>query len=616
MKQKSSARRQRENESDDGDVDGDGDRNQNNVNNSADTTASSSEENEHSQDEPSSERVGQDSTSSGDDSFGSESSSIPQGRGGGGNSCRLVDNDFGKIRPVSSRDTVSTASVSQMDSSAWAMSHTSGPLQQHQRGSRRPSRHLYIRQLNILMSSTGASLVMFLFFFMNIFAFTALMSFVASITMLVYTSYAYIMHLVRSGELNIFSLLPEETRNRFLNTSIHEIMTDNSGYMENRFMLLYFIPGLTPEQILQMVNRLPQRHRDRVLGPGGIAQMLMPSANSIVRSTNSSETQNQPITHHYPLPVIEEEEHDGQGQEVEVTNRDALRSLFSTARTLVSGNSMDEQNENEEELYVHTHPQNQQYHDLSWDNVESREENEVQSQDSEDSDLGLEINADDLTGNMAEGRLNRIARIIGLQPSNNRAPPTTVAAPSNIRAPPTTVTAIATTIPPNDESAPLPFSASHDTEVSQLLEAERNLESEIMNDAVAAAMDNYYGIAMQTISSVTANVVESVAPIFIRGGIRLSSISGLGLFSIYSSRALSEYPVTLMGRSFTSRNLAEGRRGRVAVRGLASTLFLGIVTFGSAYITRLIMRIMRRQRQSLLEEKKNEKDKTKTSNDH
>jgi len=102
------------------------------------------------------------------------------------------------------------------------------------------------------------------------------------------------------------------------------MLTDNSGYMENRFLLLYFIPGLTPEQILGMVNRLPQRHRDLVLGPGGVARMLLPPSinNRINRinnayasastsaSTNSNAVQNSDSMNSaqdLALPVIEEE---------------------------------------------------------------------------------------------------------------------------------------------------------------------------------------------------------------------------------------------------------------------------------------------------------------------
>ncbi len=554
-------------------------------------------------------------------SFESRSSSTSRGGGTGGNDRRLIESHEGKIRPSTSRDTVSTTSLSHFDgnSSTGVISHSEpGPLGQHRRGRRGrrpPSSSLYNRQLNILMSSTGISLVLFLFFFLNIFAFTALMSFAFSAFMLVYTSYAYIIYLIQSGELNIFSLLPESTRNRFLNTSIHDILTDNTGYMENRFLLLYFIPGLSPEQILGMVNRLPQRHRDLVLGPGGIARILLqPSINNRIGNSNAAQTasgttQALSSTQQLVLPVIEEEnETFSLADEEEVTNRDALQGIFSTARSLITGSGEDDHDSVEEEsLYVNvnvnTSDDNQrvEFRDLSWDDAANREENEVRSRnsdsDSGESDLGLEISSDDFTGNLPHGQLNRIARMIGLQSST----------PSLPSSPPTTVTARPMITEDHHEGGmPLSPSSSEDSANSQVLEEERNLEGEIINEAVSAMFNNYYDAAIQGMTEVAANVADNVAPTIIRAGVRASSLSGLGLLGMFSSRMLTVQQSAMMRRSVSGRNLADSGAGRFAIRGLFSTLVIGMVSAGSAYLTRAFLR--RRQRDLMLSSAKKNQD--------
>ncbi len=544
-------------------------------------------------------------------SVGSESTSASRfrgdGRGRGSANCRLIndhDDGGGKIRPASSRDTVSTTSLSHFDgnSSTGTMSHGNNALgshhHHHPRGSRRrppTSSRLFNRQLMILSSSTGTSLVLFLFFYLNFFAFTALMSFAVSTFMLVYTSYAYIIYLIQSGELNIFTLLPQSVRDRLLNSSIHDMFTEPADYMENRFLLLYFIPGLSPEQILQMVNRLPQRHRDLVLGPGGLARIFFPSlaqsSNAIVSGRNISpqiQFADAEVNDHLPLPVIEE----GDEEPVEpddVTNADALRGIFDTARTLMTGESPNEYDQvAEQDMYIATSQDTSQIPDLSWDNVDSHEEEvhvDIQSQASDDSDLGLDINADDMTGNLQEGQLSRIARLVGVrhqqQPDTNSPPRTVTARPRPSDAQP--------------RFSPPPI--QEDSNHQQTAEEERNLENEILNDAVSTVVNSYYNMAVQSVTEVASNIVDSVAPSIIRAGTRLSSLSGVGLMGIFSSRLLSEYPVSVMGRAITTRNLSEGRAGRYAVRGLLTTLTLGVVTVGTAYLTRSAIR---RQRDTIL----------------
>jgi hypothetical protein len=58
-------------------------------------------------------------------------------------------------------------------------------------------------------------------------------------------------------------------------TTLHEFMADTTFFMEYRYLLLYFIPGLRPEQLMEYIDRLPSRHREALLRPG--LGRLMPS---------------------------------------------------------------------------------------------------------------------------------------------------------------------------------------------------------------------------------------------------------------------------------------------------------------------------------------------------
>jgi len=576
-----------------------------------------------------------------------ESESGGRRRGDGKRPTRLIGGpcDDGKIRHSSSRDTISTASVSHFDgnSSTGTLSHGQHHSHTHHqqnrlrlRSKRSKSSRLYSRQINLLLSSTGVSLVLFLFFFLNIFAFAALMTFAGSISMLIYTSYVYIMYLVQTGELNVFTLLPESTREYLMNTSLHEMLTDNSGYLENRYLLLYFIPGLSPEQILQMVNRLPQRHRDMVLGQGGMARMILPtpmqnlirtiSGSSSNDSVASNNTNTQPSLQHQhqqlSLPVIAEgDEEPSLLLEEEVTTRDAWVGIFNTVRGIVTGRSSDEdENEiiddipeiHEEELYDSASQEIEQpqhhggeYQDMVWENDNQHEEGETETPTNTNGQTPSTIS------------MMAAARIFGLN-----APNTSQLITTSSSSPPTTVTA--TSIVPYNPQQQQDRQAANSPIDPVVLEQERVLEGEIINDAFSLVANNYYDVAAQGLASVAQNVVDNVAPTVIRAGIRLSSVSSLGLLGMYSSRLLggtsgsrsSLQQVHMMGSSSarsssgSSGSITETRTGRYAVRGLISTLILGLTTVGSAYLTRRLVHRYREslQKESDLDEEETDKD--------
>lgn len=62
--------------------------------------------------------------------------------------------------------------------------------------------------------------------------------------------------------------LPIDMYNRLVNMSFHEMMTNGDFLRDHRHYALYFVPGITPEQIREHAEQLIPRHRDELLRPG------------------------------------------------------------------------------------------------------------------------------------------------------------------------------------------------------------------------------------------------------------------------------------------------------------------------------------------------------------
>ncbi|KAL3940624.1 MAG: hypothetical protein SGBAC_004880 [Bacillariaceae sp.] len=73
------------------------------------------------------------------------------------------------------------------------------------------------------------------------------------------------MDLRRRG---VAGYLPEGIVDTLINTSFHDHVVNGDFWEENSFFLLYFIPGLSEEQINAYVNRLVPRHQQVLRRPG------------------------------------------------------------------------------------------------------------------------------------------------------------------------------------------------------------------------------------------------------------------------------------------------------------------------------------------------------------
>ena len=572
------------------------------------------------------------------------------------NQTKLVDeNDHGcgKIRSISQWDeSISTASITNISSASTFGLTSGGAWSPHRRRRtpKPPSRNLYNAQLQLLLTMTGGSVIAFLFFFLNIFAFASFMMGLVSVIMLLHTIYNYTNFLLESGEGALFDFLPQSLQDYLTNTTVHDAMIDDSEFMENRWYLLYFIPGLSNEQRQALIDRLPQRHRDMAYGPGGMARLFLPdgifrmiappnarsySSSASVNTTTSripaimadtssssrrSRTRNQSVETNalLTLPVIDEGNDEDipsrilEEDDQNVTMQDAMHNLIHTARAMITGS------EETQHIQSTVHNLNDLTLDHSPNNDSNRVELEVEfsAMDSDDeSDLGIDMHADDMVNGMNDGQLRRLARFVGFSspiPGDSSTPRIVPATPSSPETPYTPARPrIFDRVTPSETNHANNLSNTFqrtlndlqedsDDEVESLaeqtIEEQQELEGDIIMDAIGAMINHYTSQAADTALSVTNSIVENIAPSIIRFGTRMSGISAIGLLGIYSSSM--QRPFQIMGRSFGGRRNTRTRSEESLITGFAFTLAFGAISAGSAYAARSITRSMMKSSKS------------------
>jgi hypothetical protein len=133
-------------------------------------------------------------------------------------------------------------------------------------------------QIILLLGSSALGLLLFLFYALPLAAFASLIFFVSSLGALlpVFSQMAIAQYqLEMQHPLGLVRYLPDSLRIMLTETTLHEFMADTTFFMEYRYLLLYFIPGLRPEQLMEYIDRLPSRHREALIRPG--LGRLMPS---------------------------------------------------------------------------------------------------------------------------------------------------------------------------------------------------------------------------------------------------------------------------------------------------------------------------------------------------
>jgi hypothetical protein len=83
------------------------------------------------------------------------------------------------------------------------------------------------------------------------------------------------MHLVETQQVSLHPFLPSFIQ-RFATTSLLELMSGPSTMNQYRHLLIYAIPGLTPQQRRHLIQRLPTPQRALHLQPGALPRLIFP----------------------------------------------------------------------------------------------------------------------------------------------------------------------------------------------------------------------------------------------------------------------------------------------------------------------------------------------------
>ena len=131
-------------------------------------------------------------------------------------------------------------------------------------------RNILNHQAYVFALLSAGSFGAFLVFALPFSALVALIFFLCSTCAMFYMGYRILLLEWRNlmAERGIGDYLPASIYQQLTTTSVHEWMMDGSFFLENRYLLLYFIPGISQEQLDSYLERLPARHQYMLTRPG------------------------------------------------------------------------------------------------------------------------------------------------------------------------------------------------------------------------------------------------------------------------------------------------------------------------------------------------------------
>ena len=514
------------------------------------------------------------------------------------------------------------SSVTTAETAGSTLYTTQSPLRVHRRQnssrrgqSRSPSLR---RQYQILQSQTllllGGSalgLLFFLFFALPLAAFVSFALTIASIGALVPVASSAVRaryELEMEHPLGLLRYLPESLRVLLTETSIHQWMVEGTFVMEYRHLLLYLIPGIEEDQLMEFINRLPPRHRDVLLQPG-LGRLIPPSAmRHFIRMDNNDatsgdntqlpqilendETDNVSIpsglTHDHDdhISVINEGENDDQ-----VTFFEAITSLRQTLRSAESFSP------NQTPLSRVATPRAENVHTTPDTPPTTQNATEINVQEDDDNssfDISIDLDMTDII----------------------REPMTPVATPS-----PENIVVGITRPTPN---------VSNDEQGEQAQPSEQEefeIEGRVISDAINAAVANYSSQASAVVVESASEAVDGVSTWVIRTGTLTGFLAGGGgvLAAMFSSPptslsiALGSMVDRITSREVTSReNESNGTNAldsqnqtfsNQLVNGLLTTSFVGFTSAGFSYLIRnSVRRAITARRQERLESSSGNED--------
>lgn len=425
-----------------------------------------------------------------------------------------------------SGDTVESTAISSPQSTSRNLRATQSLGRQYQ---------LLESQAYLLLGTTFFGFFLFLIFALPFFAFVGLALMAASLAALGPVASSAIRaryQIELEHPMGLLRYLPDSIRVLLTETTLHEFMTDTTFMMENRYLLLYFIPGLQPDQLMNYINQLPQRHRDALLQPG--LGRLMPSLmERFVRMDNLLQS-------------------DGGG--IQLLQNEG-RGDMSTASQL----TMDREENENDEIGI-------------------------------DSDFEVTlIEAITSLRQTLTGQTNNFA----LATIREESPLMDVNTPgvvgegddSNAESTPGRVVVV---LPPQSSGL-----GTQNNE-QQNVQEEYDTEGRILSEAASTAVAGYSAQASEAVSETAAGAVENISSLFIRLGSLTGVLAGSGSVALaaYMHRPFS---VTLglfgMSQGNTARSDAASanttsRRGNGIMYGLLATSAVGFVSAGLSYAIR------------------------------
>lgn len=466
-------------------------------------------------------------------------------------------------------------------------------------------------QTILLLGGSAMGLLLFLFFALPMAAFISFALMIASIGALIPVASSAIRaryELEMEQPLGLLRYLPESLRVLLTETSIHQWMVEGTFVQEYRHLLLYLIPGIEEEQLMEFINRLPPRHRDVLLQPG-LGRLIPDSTMShFIRMDNvatangdtgqlpqileNDETANASIasglTHDHDDhgSIIDEVEGDDHG----VTFFEAIASLretltaaehFSPNQTVITSPGVSSpRTENALPVVAAATTTNQP---------------DAQAHEEDDSSFDISLDLD-------------MADII-------REPTTPEAAPS----PENVVVEVS--------RAPAELPSNEQGEQNEMTQqGEFEIEGRVISDAINAAVSNYSSQASAAVVDSASEAVENASTWLIRTGTLTGFIAGGGgILAALVSSSPTTLSITLgsMVNRNTSREVSAGETASRStsvdsrnqslsnqlVNGLVATSLFGFGSAGVSYLIRNRVRAsIAERRQKRLQSNSDKKD--------
>lgn len=472
-------------------------------------------------------------------------------------------------------------------------------------------------QTILLLGGSALGLLLFLFFALPMAAFISFALMIASIGALVPVASSAMRaryELEMEHPLGLLRYLPDSLRVLLTETSIHQWMVEGTFWMEYRHLLLYVIPGIEEDQLMEFISRLPPRHRDVLLQPG-LGRLLPPSTiRHFIRMDNDAvnvdTTQQLPqilenddtadvsvasgLTHDHDdhTSILDEVD----GDDHRVTLFEAIRSLretltssepFSHHQTITSPGAAPPRVEIAHAPVV----------TAAAATTANQNDAQVHERDDDDSsfDISLDIDMSDII----------------------REPNTPEAAPS-----PENVL-----VEVSRPAAQLSSNQQEDQSPSNEQE-EFEIEGRIISDAINVAVSNYSSQASAVVVESASEAVDSVSTWLIRTGTLTGFVAGGGgILAAMVSSSTMPLSITLgsmVNNSNASRESATGETASSSsavdrrnhslsnqlVHGLLATSVVGFASAGISYLIRNRVRgAIAAKRQKRIESSSDDKEK-------